>query len=782
MTQWIVSSAVLILAVVLLRALFGVRIKPTFRYALWLLVLLRMLIPGTFGNSPASVATAVEALRDEPAVELAETMSQTALPSMSWAEADRQLRERYAEQGVDVDEFDLNRYNRYTYEVDGYRRTGVRLTPRDLLRIGWLGGLTVALLVFLFQNLRLRRRLRQNRVRVDADCPLPVYAVEGLGSSCLFGRAVYVDDLTAGDETRLRHVLAHEVAHHRHGDTVWALLRCFVLALHWYDPLVWWAASLSRQDAELAADAGALEVLGEGERDAYGDTLIRLSAAYAPRVSLLCSATTMTGDKRRLGERVRHVARRYRTPLLAALAVLALAAVAAGCAFAGAQKPTEAPKPTELPVLASGSDLTDGEYPIETQRIPQPSPTRTPGLWTLTDTAEDEFVPYSVSVVNLVSSTAHPFAQIDAETVEELYALYQAFRMAPPAEPDLERLRESLLLSVSFTSTDGRSVKFDLWGPYYCILDEKGFLTCELEDGEAIYERFRDAVGRWAVSAAETGETYTLDPGADQSFVSERLLWARQGAAVLSHVDYRRDLRVSLRTEHIGRENGERTAEHEVTYFDGDRTKIYSRVTWRETDLSEAEFNTLFPADGAGLYERPRYADCAPLRIAALSEKEGRYLLYTNGTLWLYDGGLAVELIPEAYMFATTADYNNAIARIVGYYEEGSLERHADDCTTLLSWTGAMRPQGWEKLNAAELNALTAALRAAAVGDEQSLRDNWMMNAAKTADGAFAALFFDPGGLLHTQYQADPEAFDAALAEQNADFRAFVETSRANWT
>lgn len=782
MTQWIVSSAVLILAVVLLRALFGVRIKPTLRYALWLLVLLRLLIPGTLGSSPASVATAVEALRDEPAVELAETMSQTALPRMSWAEADRQLRERYAEQGVDVDEFDLNRYNRYTYEVDGYRRNGVSLTPHALLRFGWLSGTTAALLVFLIQNLRLRRRLRQNRVRVEADCPLPVYAVEGLGSSCLFGRAVYVDDLTAGDAVRLRHVLAHEVAHHRHGDTVWALLRCFVLALHWYDPLVWWAASMSRQDAELAADAGALEALGEGERAAYGDTLIRLSEAYAPRVSLLCSATTMTGSKRRLGERVRHIARRYRTPLLAALAVLALAAVAAGCAFAGAQRPTEAPKPTELPVLASASDLREGEYPVETFAIPQPSPTRTPGLWTLTDTAEDEFVPYSVSVGNLVSSTAHPFAQIDAETVEELYALYRSFRMAPPAEPDLERLRDSLLLSVSFTSTDGRSVKFDLWGPYYCILDEEGFLYCELEDGEAIYERFRDAVGRWTVSAAETGETYTHDPGSDQSFVSERLLWAGQGAAVLDHVDYRRDLRVALRTEHIGRENGERTAEHEVTYFDGDRTTIYSRVTWRKTDLSEAEFQALFSGDGRGSYECPRYADCAPVRIAALSEKEGRYLLYTGGALWLYDGGLAVELVPEAYMFATLHDFNAVLSEIVGYYETGTLERHSDVCEMLLSRTEAMRPQGWEKLNAAELNALTAALRAAAVGDEQSLRDNWMLKAAKTADGAFAALFFDPGGLLHTQYQADPEAFDAALAEQNADFRALVETSRANWT
>ncbi len=57
----------------------------------------------------------------------------------------------------------------------------------------------------------------------------------------------------------LRHVLTHEFTHYRHGDHLWSMLRCLALAVHWWNPLVWLAAELSRRDAELACDEGALK-------------------------------------------------------------------------------------------------------------------------------------------------------------------------------------------------------------------------------------------------------------------------------------------------------------------------------------------------------------------------------------------------------------------------------------------------------------------------------------------------------------------------------------------
>ena len=81
-----------------------------------------------------------------------------------------------------------------------------------ILPVIWCAGIAVTALIFAVSNLRLYFRLKQRRRRIEADCPLPVYAVENLSSSCLFGRAVYVSAETAENAAQLRCVLAHELS------------------------------------------------------------------------------------------------------------------------------------------------------------------------------------------------------------------------------------------------------------------------------------------------------------------------------------------------------------------------------------------------------------------------------------------------------------------------------------------------------------------------------------------------------------------------------------------
>ena len=324
---WVLSSCVLIGTVIAIRAGFGKRMRPGLRYALWALVLLRLLYPGTVLSSPVSVQGVAE---------------QTEVVQNFEAVCDVNSIEHMANGSVEG-------FNRYALMPERPVTVAEQVTPerfarmetairaRDVLEPIWIIGIVVTAIAFLISNLRFYHTLRKRRKPMDADCPLRVYSVENLASSCLFGNAIYVAAETAADETQLRHVLAHELSHHRHGDHVWTFLRCVALSLHWYNPLIWWAAALSRQDSELCADAGALKQLGEAERENYGTTLIELSAHRAPKASLLCAATAMTNGKRLLKERVTMIARRPRMSAAVAIAVVAIAVVAAGCAFAGAE-------------------------------------------------------------------------------------------------------------------------------------------------------------------------------------------------------------------------------------------------------------------------------------------------------------------------------------------------------------------------------------------------------------------------------------------------------------
>src|SRR6185369_688145 len=88
--------------------------------------------------------------------------------------------------------------------------------------------------------------------------------------------------VTQSSTARLRHVLAHELAHLVRGDlwTNWLLLTARVL--HWFNPVAWWTVREMHAEREAACDELALAAVGETDRSAYAATLVELAASLAP--------------------------------------------------------------------------------------------------------------------------------------------------------------------------------------------------------------------------------------------------------------------------------------------------------------------------------------------------------------------------------------------------------------------------------------------------------------------------------------------------------------------
>lgn len=104
---------------------------------------------------------------------------------------------------------------------------------------------------------------------------------------------------------------------------------------------LWLAGALSRRDSELACDEGTLRRLGEGERFAYGRTLLLLIGQKPRGADLLSCATTMTGDGRSVAQRVKRIARAPKRWLWAAALAVLLAVLAAACAFGQGEEPAD---------------------------------------------------------------------------------------------------------------------------------------------------------------------------------------------------------------------------------------------------------------------------------------------------------------------------------------------------------------------------------------------------------------------------------------------------------
>lgn len=102
-------------------------------------------------------------------------------------------------------------------------------------------------------------------------------AVTGLWRSVLMLPERLKDQLDV-EETRL--VLKHELMHLKRGDLIINFLLCFLLALHWFNPLLWFAFFKARTDREAACDEQVL--LGEtsARRHVYGSALLKMESAF----------------------------------------------------------------------------------------------------------------------------------------------------------------------------------------------------------------------------------------------------------------------------------------------------------------------------------------------------------------------------------------------------------------------------------------------------------------------------------------------------------------------
>lgn len=344
MTGVLIGSSLLIVIVAALRTLLRGRVSARLIYALWGVVLLRLLVPFSLELDLPSAEGAARTVYGR--TELSEAMlpyDSVSAPyaagySRSVLPEDDPI-QPYLDAGEAAPEYRVELRGEGTPEAE---TRFVFLRPwaevlSGYLRPVWLLGTFAALALLAYTNLSFWAKLRRTRRPIGvSDCGLTAYETDAIASPCLFGLfrpAVYV---RAEDAGRLRHVLAHEDCHFRHLDHIWALLRAACLAVYWWDPLVWLAAALSRTDCELACDEAALSRLGEAERIPYGETLITMAAKPRPG-ELLRASSPIGSGKRELKARILAIARRGKRLVVPAVLAVCLCLFCAACAFTGAE-------------------------------------------------------------------------------------------------------------------------------------------------------------------------------------------------------------------------------------------------------------------------------------------------------------------------------------------------------------------------------------------------------------------------------------------------------------
>lgn len=284
--EWFLESSLLVVLILGIRKIFMGRIRYAGIYALWLVVLLRFIMPVNLIAAPFSVGNMISGtVSSWSSVETAgipdsieengkqQTKAGQELPSASaegFPKGDQQTRQTESQGENAV-------VHKTTAPAKGY----------FILGLTWLGISVLVFLWLMMSNICLLRKIKRDRVLYGRKDKVEIYVTSYVTSPCLYGffyPAIYFprafvsgDSGTGASKEEWEQVITHEYVHYRHGDHIWAMFRILLVSVYWFDPFLWLAVSCSQKDAELFCDETVVRMLGEENRFGYGRMLVRLA-------------------------------------------------------------------------------------------------------------------------------------------------------------------------------------------------------------------------------------------------------------------------------------------------------------------------------------------------------------------------------------------------------------------------------------------------------------------------------------------------------------------------
>lgn len=271
------TASVVILFVICFRQ-FLKGAPKIFSYALWGIVLLRLLVPVSIESSMSFVPQRTE--------------------FSSMVELNEQLPEIQFEMPQDRADNEWHRENTAPGEplVQTYRS----LDAETYLTFGWLAGIAAMLIYSMISYWKLKRK-----VRVVVPLEKGVYIADDIDTPFVMGffrPQIYLPGTL--DQTEQKFIIAHEKHHIHRGDHIFKALGFLALTIHWFNPFVWAAFILSGRDMEMSCDEAVIRKLGEDVRAEYSASLLNLATGRR-----MFSGTPLAFDEGDPTERVRNLAR-----------------------------------------------------------------------------------------------------------------------------------------------------------------------------------------------------------------------------------------------------------------------------------------------------------------------------------------------------------------------------------------------------------------------------------------------------------------------------------------
>ena len=269
-----IIGSILGIIVLILRKTFDKKISPTWKFAMWSLVLFSLLVPFRF------------TLESQNSHEFIISSG--------------------------IDKIELAKENLIINE-----------SGKIFIYI-WLAVMAIIFLYYIITSIVMRKRIGKEEVKdkkildilenckkqMEVEKDIKLIKQDYKKVPCIYGlfntKILVTDEILEKDEQSLNYILMHELAHFKRQDLLLNKLLILITTIHWFNPIIWFCFKQIRQDMELKADEMVLNKIRKDEEKEYAKTLVRLlpiSQEESEPVKLLC----VTDGKKNMERRIKMI-------------------------------------------------------------------------------------------------------------------------------------------------------------------------------------------------------------------------------------------------------------------------------------------------------------------------------------------------------------------------------------------------------------------------------------------------------------------------------------------
>ncbi|MBP5654977.1 MAG: M56 family metallopeptidase [Clostridiales bacterium] len=319
MIRYVIGITLIAAVIMIVRTLTDGKIRRKHQYALWIIIPVYMVL-SPFLRINVPIAEDLYAML--PNAGQTEVYEQTAnAVSIDQAEQEAVVG------GENGNAADIVSSKEMTVEDTA---VGVKTDWSSVADIIFCSVTAVIILALLIYNAGFILYCRKNRRYVARDpvSGLKIFGIDYKGTPFLLFNKIYVEE---GSGKISKYVICHEASHYKHRDHIWIILRYLVLALNWYNPVIWAAFVLSGKDCELACDEEVIRFYGKSSSTDYAEDLFDMIKNRSGNVWGFAVSSGMRSDYKTLRKRILSIRNPAKKGYKALAASLAVVLVFSGC-------------------------------------------------------------------------------------------------------------------------------------------------------------------------------------------------------------------------------------------------------------------------------------------------------------------------------------------------------------------------------------------------------------------------------------------------------------------